>query len=476
MSRVERHPGTFGVQRPNRSVSVGQAWADALLARAQQGNPGVGGRPDLQVPGWASNAVNSAVGQIAGQPSLGDMQTAFAEQAAQGVSMTPAAIMQQQRLAGGIDEALDWVRPLALADLGVAGAAGRAMIPIPGALAPGAAPAARTTRRVGGGIAGALRQLLGRGADEAVSAVAPVVRETTEAAGRTSRQTFRNIEDLSDAAQPAWEGGPTIVHGSPSELADGFASRNPFDGKPLGGRSAMGTGLYTTPTVEFALRYADEATQKAIKVGNKSGATTGVFPTTASLGDMPPGFVHNVRFTGDGAPVLLDYGANGIDQKAKDAVMGSLDDLDDLLRPFTGTTLVSDRQRRFMQHWLDDPKVSFGALHGYTSEGGTGGLRRTVEDVISTNIRTGPFAEGQKAEMMSKALENLSIRLRDAGYHGYVSPQGGSFQQDTLLSKFGQKDADLSGGMISWFTPERDLAIMGSAPYGGAGTTRAFRR
>ena len=31
MSRVERHPGTFGLKRPVRSVSMGQAWADALL-------------------------------------------------------------------------------------------------------------------------------------------------------------------------------------------------------------------------------------------------------------------------------------------------------------------------------------------------------------------------------------------------------------------------------------------------------------
>tara|TARA_R110002051_G_scaffold304062_1_gene373210 strand:+ start:114 stop:1601 length:1488 start_codon:yes stop_codon:yes gene_type:complete len=300
--------------------------------------------------------------------------------------------------------------------------------------------------------------------------------ELGEAAGSAGRQTFRNVDDLRDASRPAWPGGPTIVHGSPSELADGFARRDPMGGNPLGGRPAMGAGLYTTPNMPFALRYADEATQKAIRAGNKSGATTGVFPTTASLGDMPPGFVHNVRFTGDGAPVLLDYGARGIDQKAKDAVMGSLDDLDDLLRPLTGSTLVSDRQRRKIQFWLDDPGVSFGALHGYTSEGGAGGLRQVVQDIISTNIQTGPLATGQRREIMSEALENLSIRLRDAGYHGYVSPEGGSFQQGPILSKFGQGDADLSGGMISWFTPERDLAIMGSSPYGGAGTSRAFRR
>ena len=185
-----RHPGSFGVRRSPRAVSlerpVGSAWLEALLAQAERGDPDTPRQPPgPTVPDWASNAVNSAVGQIAGQPSLGDMQTAFAERAARGVSMTPAAMMQQQRLAGGIDEALDWVRPLALADLGVAGAAGRAMIPIPGGLAPGAAPAAGAARKAGGGIAGALSQLLSRGADEAVSAAAPVVRETTEAARRS---------------------------------------------------------------------------------------------------------------------------------------------------------------------------------------------------------------------------------------------------------------------------------------------------
>ena len=165
MSRI---PGGFGinedtgVRRRDRSVSMGQAWAEALLERAQQGNPGVGGRPDPQVPDWVSNVTNSAAGQILGQPDLASQEAAFSEWAAQGASMTPAAMMQQQRLAGGIDEALDWVRPLALADLGVAGAAGRAMIPIPGGLAPGAAPAARSARRAGVGISGALRPLLRR--------------------------------------------------------------------------------------------------------------------------------------------------------------------------------------------------------------------------------------------------------------------------------------------------------------------------
>jgi hypothetical protein len=190
---------------------------------------------------------------------------------------------------------------------------------------------------------------------------------------------------------------------------------------------------------------------------------------------MPSGFIHNVRFTGDGAPVLLDYGAKGIDEKAKNAVMGSLDHLDNLLRQHPGTTLVSDRQRRFMQHWMDDPNTSFGLLHGYTDTSGSGSLRRTVEDVMDTNIRAGFFAEGQKPEMMSVVLENLSTGLRDAGYHGFVSPQDGAFQ-DVLLRKFGAKDANLSEGMIACFTPERDLAIVGSSSYGGAGTSRAFRR
>ena len=458
MSRV---PGGFGinnvmgVQRPNRSVSVGQAWADALLARAQQGNPGVGGRPDPQVPGWASNIANSTAGQILGQPDLASQEAAFSGWIAQGASATPAAMMQQQRLAGGIDKVLDWVRPLALADFGVKGTTGSTMIPIPGGFAPGAAPAARTARKTGGGIAGALSQLLGRGGDEAVSAAAPAVREAVPVAQRTGRQTFDRVEDLEQAAVAAWPGGPTLYHGTSGDVAGGFVGRSAGGGNPLGGRAAMGEGLYTTPNMSFASGYADAGNQAAIKHAEAFGD---VAPASV------PGFVHNVRFTGEGAPVLLDYGAKGIDEKAKDAVMGSLDHLDDLLRNHSGTTPVSDRQRRSMQHWLDDPDVSFGVLHGYTDTAGSGSLRRTVEDVIDSNIRTGPFAEGQKAEMMSLVLENLSTRLRDAGYHGYVSPQGGAFQ-NTLIRQHGPR-GEATGGMISWFTPERDLAIVGSGRYG----------
>ena len=168
MSRVERHPGTFGVRRPNRSVSVGQAWADALLARAQQGNPGVGGRPDPQVPGWASNMANSTLGGILGQGSLPEMQRAAADRAAPAMLLpTPGGRMNQPKVSSALDRAIDLLRPLALSDLGVGGAAGMTMLPFPGL---GVADDA-----VKGGK-GVLRRLAS-GADEAVDAVSTGFRQ-----------------------------------------------------------------------------------------------------------------------------------------------------------------------------------------------------------------------------------------------------------------------------------------------------------
>ena len=185
-----RHPGSFGVRRSPRAVSlerpVGSAWLEALLAQAERGDPDTPRQPPgPTVPDWASNAVNSTLGGILGQGSLAGQQRAAAEWAAPALSLpTPGGAMRNEGAADVIDTALNWVRPLALADVGVAGSAGSMMFPFPG-LTPGAAPAAGAARKAGGGIAGALSQLLSRGADEAVSAAAPVVRETTEAARRS---------------------------------------------------------------------------------------------------------------------------------------------------------------------------------------------------------------------------------------------------------------------------------------------------
>ena len=278
MSRVERHPGTFGVRRPNRSVSVGQAWADALLARAQQGNPGVGGRPDSQVPGWASNAVNSTLGGIMGQGSLPEMQRAAAEWAAPALSLpTPGGAMRNEGAADTLNTIMDLMRPVALADVGVAGAAGGMMFPMPG-LAPGAAPAAGAARKAGGGIADALRQLLSRGGDEAVSAAAPVVRE--------GRRNFRNVDDLSAAAEPAWPGGPTVFHGTRN---DRLPRR--FSTDTTGARIP---GLYATDNSMLAEQYA--------------GAE---------------GYIHNLRWAWDQAPRVVNISADPVSSELAQAIIAA---------------------------------------------------------------------------------------------------------------------------------------------------------
>ena len=447
---VARHPGSVGIgSRPNRSVSMGQAWADALLARTRQEEQY---RPVQEpAPDRVSNVTNSTAGQILGQPDLASMEAAFSQWAAQGASMTPYAMMQQQKLAGGIDEALDWVRPLALADLGVAGAAGSGMIPIPGALAPGAAPAARTVRRAGGGIAGALGRLLGRGGDEAVSAVAPVVRETTEAAGRASRPYYRNVDELEAAAQPAWEGGPAIFHGGPNDLA-GFQALD--EGLVVGGGwPALGHATYTTPDPAFALRYANQRNQA------QGAIFRGTHPTPPV-----PSTVQSVRFTGDGAPNLIDYGKAGIDKEAQRAVVDTLAHMGELLDA-PGARLAEGADLKPLLDKLKHPRTTFADIHGFSEHARTGSrgstLRATVEAVIRRNTETGPYRPEQLNNMVSLVMARLSDNLSDAGYHGFIAPSGGGFH----MSHIGHhgKGADEFGDSIAWFNPSKDLEIMGSA-------------
>lgn len=287
MSRVERHPGTFGLKRPVRSVSMGQAWADALLARAQQGNPGVGGRPDSQVPGWASNAVNSTLGGILGQGSLPETQRAAAEWAAQGLSLpTPGGAMRQEGTVNAIDTALNLVRPLALADVGVAGAAGSMMFPFPG-LAPGAAPAARTARRAGGGIAGALRQLLSRGGDEAALRGADEAVEATVRTGVT-RPLLETVDELAETA-PAFHTSGTY---------DAVSGRSIFNEPMYHGRATNPTS-FDDPALQ--------GTRLGRDVTRQGGGLPGVWTSTElqtarGYSGESGGFVHAVTWEPDRAP------------------------------------------------------------------------------------------------------------------------------------------------------------------------------
>ena len=464
---LARVPGGFGVndamgvQRPDRSVSMGQAWADALLARARQEEQY---RPVQEpAPNWVSNVTNSAVGQILGQPSMGDMQTAFAERAAQGVSMTPAAMMQQQRLAGGIDEALDWVRPLALADLGVAGAAGRAMIPIPGGLAPGAAPAARTARRAGGGIAGALRQLLSRGGDEAVSAVAPVVRETTEAAGRASRPYYRNVDELEAAAQPAWKDGPTLFHGGPADMS-GFSALG--EGNAIMSLPAMGNATYTTPNMSFASLYANQGSQ----------ARGAIFRGTHA--PPTPSVVQNVKFAGEGAPLLIDYGKAGIDEKAQQAVLKTIGELGKLLAEHPGSLPIHRTELEPLLAKLRHPRTTFADIHGFAGHASTGPksetLRGMVEAVVRRNTETGPFRPAQLNEMVSNVMNRLNTNLSDAGYHGFAAPSGGGFHR-THQGHHSKAPGDF-GDSIAWFNPRKDLEIVATGQHNVMGVVHPSGR
>ena len=144
-------------------------------------------------------------------------------------------------------------------------------------MAPGAAPAARTARRAGGGIAGALRQLLSRGGDEAVRVSDDLIGETfglrtvrgsgdsaadpwqstlRETTARTTEATGRvaaEIAEFDALPDDAWIRG---YHGTPPESAQRLRMEGAAGGRgvrqpvaPYAGHEWTGEiGVFVTPT------------------------------------------------------------------------------------------------------------------------------------------------------------------------------------------------------------------------------------
>mgnify|MGYP003676719549 CR=1 FL=1 len=322
MARVERHPGTFGLRRPDRSVSLERPLQNASTDTRLRGS----GRPssDSSIPDWALNIVNSTLGSILGRGSLPETQRAAAEWAAQGLSLpTPGGAMRQEGTVNAIDTALNLVRPLALADVGVAGAAGSMMFPFPG-LAPGAAPAVGAARKAGGGIAGALSGLLGRGGDEAARAGDDLIgetfglrtvrgsgnsvadpwqstlRETTTRTTEDGRRVAAEIAEFDALPDDAWV---RAYHGTTPESARLLRSEGQAGGRGLrqaepsyaGHEWSSEVGVFLTPTPTSAATYAREGGEVVEMLVRKGDLRTphqfglrmpvGEAPNTGTLGE-----------------------------------------------------------------------------------------------------------------------------------------------------------------------------------------------
>jgi hypothetical protein len=291
-----------------------------------------------------------------------------------------------------------------------------------------------------------------------------IVSESTEAAGRVGRPYYKNIDELETAAKPAWEGGPTLFHGGPEDMS-GFQALG--EGRMLGSRSAMGNATYTTPDIQFASQYANQSVE----------AQGAIFRGTHS--PPIPSTVQSVRFTGDGAPNLIDYGKAGIDTKAQQAVRDTLDHLDKLLAAHPGTLPPHPNEyRRELLAKLEHPRTTFADIHGFSEHARTGSqgstLRAIVEAIIRRNTETGPFRLEQLNEMMSIVMSRLSDNLSNAGYHGFVAPAGGGFHM-AHTARHGQS-ADKFGGSIAWFNPSKDLEIVGTAQHNVMGVTHPSGR
>jgi hypothetical protein len=225
----------------------------------------------------------------------------------------------------------------------------------------------------------------------------------------------------------------------------------------------MGNGTYTTPDIQFASQYANQsvAAQGAIFRGTHSPPT--------------PSVVQSVRFTGEGAPRLIDYGKAGIDKEAQQAVLDTISHVDELLRAHPGASLIHRTELEPLVAKLRDPSTSFDDIHGFASHGTTGPtLRETVEAVLKRNTVTTdrglsshqyppPFRRQQLNEMMSIVMSRLNDNLSNAGYHGFVAPSGGAFHL-SHIDYHGQK-ADTFGDSIAWFNPSKDLEISGTAQH-----------
>lgn len=294
-----------------------------------------------------------------------------------------------------------------------------------------------------------------------------VARET----GETVARVVRSLDEFDQVAVEAWPGGPTFYHGSGQDLST-FTPLDAAKGTSLGGRSAMGDGLYTTPDLHFASTYADAPNRAAIKHAEVFGDP---------LPDPVPVFVYNVRFTGEdalpgGKPNLLDYGAAGVPDDAKQAVLETLEQMDDLLG-VSGTRLWTDAELAPLLSKLDNPRAAFADIHGFAKGSVIGApessLRGFVEMVVRRNTARPPamdfrgspgvFSAAETNELVSTVMSHLRIGLRDAGYHGYVAPKGGGFHIGQMRPEAHGVAAEPLGGTVAWFTPEKDLAIAATA-------------
>ena len=237
-------------------------------------------------------------------------------------------------------------------------------------------------------------------------------------------------------------------------------------------RPAMGQATYTNPDPQFAATYA----QKGVDEAAEHAATFGT-PRTGSPLDYG-GTVQNVRFTGEGAPNLIDYGKAGIDTKAQQAVLDTLDHLDELLAAHPGTLPVLRTELEPLLAKLQNPRTTFADIHGFASHASTGApgitLRDIVEAVARRNTETGPFRPEQLNEMVSVVMSRLSDNLSNAGYHGFVAPADEGFHM--AHTAYHGRGADKFGDSIAWFNPSKDLEIVGTAQHNVMGVVHPSGR
>ena len=465
-----RHPGSFGVRRPSRAVDL---TADqrrvveqmALQEREQAMYEQAGlGRADEPYSDPLMGAWNKVVEARIPTENLPGSPTSLGL----GVPLTGGP----KGLAEWLNTLKYMVEPIMPRDFGASGEhANTPLVGVPKVIGTGIGLGIMGARAARKPLGKVLSRLFG-GGDEAVSAVAPVVRETMEAAGRTSRPYFRNIDELETAAQPAWEGGPTIFHGAPGDTG-GFSALG--EGRMIGSRPAMGNATYTTPDIQFASQYANQSVE----------AQSAMFRGTHS--PPTPSVVQNVRFTGEGAPNLIDYGKAGIDTEVQQAVVDTLGHLDELLAAHPGTLPVLRTELEPLLAKLSDPSTTFADIHGFATHASTGApgitLREIVEAVARRNTGEGmlanapnrpPFRTSQLNEMVSIVMSRLSDNLSNAGYHGFVAPADEGFHM--AHTAYHGQGADKFGDSIAWFNPSKDLEIVGTAQHNVMGVTHPSGR
>tara|TARA_R110002020_G_scaffold80503_1_gene200868 strand:+ start:673 stop:1449 length:777 start_codon:yes stop_codon:yes gene_type:complete len=234
----------------------------------------------------------------------------------------------------------------------------------------------------------------------------------------------------------------------------------------------MGNATYTTPDIQFASQYANQRAQ--MRGAMFRGAPPNV-DIAGRYSPPTPSVVQNVRFAGEGAPRLIDYGKAGIDKEAQQAVLDTISQMDELLRVHPGTSLSRPADLEGLVAKLSDPSTSFDDIHGFASHVATGPKGSTLREVVEKVIRRNtdgsrltsegvpPFRPEQINGMMSIVMSRLSDNLSNAGYHGFVAPSGGKFHLSHVA--YHGKAADEFGDSIAWFNPSKDLEILGTGQH-----------